>query len=254
MFTVSFTKLRKAFDILDFRYIRFKFSMCPLHGRSIFVKLDNTMLGVRCVLCGAAPIATSIVNTLVKYEPDFAKKKIYELSSRGAFFEFLKKNAEDAIFSEYMDDLLPGESVNGVMCQDVQHLTFGDDTFDICTSTEVFEHVPDDVRGFKEISRVLKSDGVFIFTVPLYDAEKTVNRVSMEEGEIKYLMEPEYHDDSIRGVGKVLVYREYGRDIVERLLRAGFGSVDIVEENDSAGFGFSKNVIVAHKANNSKAQ
>ena len=57
------------------------------------------------------------------------------------------------------------------MCQDVQHLTFDDAEFDICTSTEVFEHVPDDIKGFKEIYRVLKDDGVFIFTVPIHDEE-----------------------------------------------------------------------------------
>ena len=68
----------------------------------------------------------------------------------------------------------------------------------------MFEHVPDDIKGFSEICRVLKDDGVFVFTVPLHDVEKTVNRVLVEEGNIVHLLEPEYHDDSIRGVGKDL--------------------------------------------------
>ena len=59
---------------------------------------------------------------------------------------------------------------------------------------------------------------------------------------------PEYHDDSIRGIGKVLVFRDYGRDIVEKLLSVGFSDVDIIEEFDSAGFGYRKDVIVARKA------
>lgn len=248
MFGDSLAKIRKAIDIVDFKFLKFKISKCPLHGKSIFVKLDNTMLGVRCVICGAAPIATSIANVLIKNEPDFKKKKIYELAARGAFFEFLNNNVEDLVFSEYLDDVPAGESIKGVLCQDVQHLTFDDATFDICTSTEVFEHVPDDLKGFKEIFRVLKNNGVFIFTVPLHNAVMTVPRVLVEEGEIVYLLEPEYHDDSIRGVGKVLVYRDYGRDIVDKLLSAGFTTVDIVEESDCAGFGFRKDVIVARKA------
>lgn len=244
---VSLRKLKKALSILDIRSLKFKIARCPLHGYSLFMRLNESLLGVRCVVCGAAPIATSIASVLVKCEPDFADKRIYELSSRGAFFEFLNKNVNDLVCSEYMEDVVPGESVNGVLCQDVQKLTFDDAEFDICTSTEVFEHVPDDISGYKEVCRVLKDDGVFFFTVPLYDEEKTVERATIKDGEIVYLMEPEYHDDSIRGVGKVLVFHDYGQDIVDRLLCAGFSSVDIIVEKDSAGFGYEKSVIVARK-------
>ena len=250
MLDAGFSKLKKAIDILEFRFLKFKISKCPLHGNSVFVRLNDSMLGVRCVICGAAPIATSIASVLINHVPDFKKKKIYELSTRGAFFEFLTKNAANVIFSEYMDDVKPGDSINGVLCQDVQHLTFDSGKFDVCTSTEVFEHVPDDISGFKEIFRVLQDNGVFIFTVPLHDTDKTVNRVSLENGKMVYLMKPEYHDDSIRGVGKVLVYRDYGRDIVEKLLSVGFLKVEIIKESDSAGFGYKKDVIVARKAIN----
>lgn len=247
MYSVSLRKLKKALSILDIRSLKFKISRCPLHGNSLFVKLNDSLLGVRCVVCGAAPIATSIANVLIKCEPDFAHKRVYELSTRGAFFEFLNKNVKDLVCSEYLENVPPGESVNGVLCQDVQNLTFGDGEFDICTSTEVFEHVPDDVKGFKEIHRVLREKGVFIFTVPLYEVEKTVDRAVIEEGEIVHLLEPEYHDDSIRGVGKVLVFHDYGLDIVDTLLSVGFSSVDIIKEFDSAGFGYRKDVIVARK-------
>lgn len=247
MLNITLNKFKKAFDILDLRSLRFKISRCPLHGNSLFAKLNDSLLGIRCVVCGAAPIATSIANVLIEQEPEFAIKRIYELSSRGAFFEFLKRNVENLVFSEYMDNIQPGEIANGVLCQDVQNLTFDDGEFDICTSTEVFEHVPDDVKGFKEICRILKDDGVFIFTVPLYEDEKTVDRAKTEDGKIVYLLEPEYHDDSIRGVGKVLVFHDYGLDIVDTLLNIGFSSVDIVEEFDSAGFGYKKKVVVARK-------
>ena len=88
MSSISLEKLKKALDILDIRCLRFKISRCPLHGNSLFVKLNNSLLGVRCVVCGAAPIATSITNVLIKHNRSFAKKRIYELSTRGAFFEF----------------------------------------------------------------------------------------------------------------------------------------------------------------------
>ena len=250
MFSTGLKKIKKAIDIADFKFLKFALSNCPLHGKSLFVRLDNTMLGVRCVLCGAAPIATSIADVLIRQEPDFRKKKIYELSARGAFFEFLAKNVKQLSFSEYMDNVKPGEMKDGVMCQDVQNLTFNDAEFDICTSTEVFEHVPDDSRGFAEIYRALRDGGKFIFTVPLHDQEKTVTRCVLKNGEITHLLKPEYHDDSLRGVSKVLVFRDYGHDIKDKLINAGFSQVDIFKEFDSAGFGYSKEVIVAHKKSN----
>jgi len=247
MLDIGFEKIQKAINVADIRYLKFKISRCPLHGKSLFVRLNNSMLGVRCVFCGAAPIATAVTSVLMKVEPDFRNKKLYELSARGVFFEFLKRNVNNLVFSEYLDNVQPGGISNGVMCQDVQQLTFNDAEFDICTSTEVFEHVPDDVKGFNEIYRVLKHGGVLIFTIPLHDEEKTVTRAMLREGEIVHQLAPEYHDDSIRGVGRVLVFRDYGRDIVDKLLGVGFSRVDIEEEFDCAGFGYKKEVIVARK-------
>ena len=218
MFSIGLGKIRKALRVLDIKFLRLRVSKCPLHGPSVFVRLNDSMLGVRCMICGAAPIATAMAKVLTNYKPGFKNKRIYELSARGAFCEFLNRNVEDVVFSEYMENVQPGDSLNGVLCQDVQRLTFNDGEFDICTSTEVFEHVPDDVKGFSEIYRVLKEDGVFIFTVPRYEKAKTVSRAVMEDGEVRHLLDPEYHDDSIRGAGKVLVFRDYGLDIVNKLL------------------------------------
>ena len=241
------SKMKKAFSMLDFKHLSFKLGSCPLHGKSLFVNLNNSMIGVRCCICGAAPIATSIAEVLKKRVPNYEEKKHYELSSRGPFFEFLKKTVDDLTYSEYLDGVGPGSIKDGVQCQDIQSLTFDDSSFDVVSSTEVFEHVPDDMSGFLEVFRVLRSGGVFIFTVPLFPVENTVTRAVLENDEIKYLLEPAYHDDSIRGAGKVLVFRDYGLDVLERLKNAGFKDVELVNVQDSGGFGFNREVIVARK-------
>jgi hypothetical protein len=41
--------------------------------------------------------------------------------------------------SEYFNEVAPGAWRDGVQCQDVQRLTFADASFDVCTSTEVFD-------------------------------------------------------------------------------------------------------------------
>lgn len=240
-------KISKAFAMLDFRYLRFRIGACPIHGASLFVSLNNTMLGVRCCLCGAAPIATSIATVLQDRVPDFKKKVHFELSSRGPFFKFLNNNVQMLTYSEYMDGVTPGSYKNGVQCQDVQNLTLDSSSFDIVTCTEVFEHVPNDIAGFSEVFRVLSDDGIFIFTVPLFPAESTIERVMLKDGKLEYLLEPTYHDDSIRGSGKVLVFRDYGMDIKNRLEGVGFKSVEIINVPDSGGFGFNREVVVAYK-------
>lgn len=47
-------------------------------------------------------------------------------------------------------------------------LPFGSATFELVCAFDVIEHTRDDRRVFSEVSRVLKPDGVFVFSVPLY--------------------------------------------------------------------------------------
>jgi SAM-dependent methyltransferase len=147
--------------------------------------------------------------------------------------------------SEYFDDVAPGEFRDGVQCQDIQRLTHPDASFDLVTSTEVFEHVADDRRGFAEIRRVLRPGGAFIFTVPIEDADKTVERAILRDGTIEHLLPPAYHDDRIRGRGEVLVFRDYGRDITGRLREAGFGKAYINTVCWKAVLDTGRGVVVA---------
>lgn len=66
-----------------------------------------------------------------------------------------------------------------------------------------------------------------LFTVPLFDAPDTVERARVEKGGITHLLPPEYHVDPFKENAQVLVFRDYGRDIVTRLENAGFGNVKI---------------------------
>ena len=126
-------------------------------------------------------------------------------------------------------------------------MPYDDESFDLCTSTEVFEHVPDDLKGFREIHRVLKPGGLFLFTVPLSDRRKTVERARLNDGKLIFLEEPEYHDDHILGVGSVLCYRNYGLDIVDRLGRADFKDAEIILVKAPTRWGYNRRVVAARK-------
>jgi hypothetical protein len=53
--------------------------------------------------------------------------------------------------------------------------------------------------------------------------------------------------EAIRAQGKVLVYRDYGRDIVTRLQQCGFARAEIVEADPALWWGLGQRVIVAEK-------
>ncbi len=50
--------------------------------------------------------------------------------------------------------------------QDIQNLKIPDHSFDIILSNHVLEHVPNDQKALKEISRILEVNGLAIITVP----------------------------------------------------------------------------------------
>jgi SAM-dependent methyltransferase len=140
---------------------------------------------------GARMVSLSIVSVLRRLVPDIGSKDVYELSSGGPLFRYLKTHARALTFSEYFEDVAPGQFRNGVQCQDVQRLTHASASFDICTSTEVFEHVPDDATAFAEMFRVLRADGILVFTVPLSGDDRTVERAVLRpSGEVRHLLAP----------------------------------------------------------------
>lgn len=229
-------------NLAEFQFLK---SRCPLCNSHFLVKLNNSETGVRCISCQAGVVQMSIIMAVQKHTKDLKSLNAYELSSGGPVVTFLKENTGSLTLSEYFDDVNPGEMKGGVLCQDVQALTFNDNVFDLCTSTEVFEHVPDDMRGFQEIFRILKKQGVMIFTVPINLAGATLQRAIIENNELVHLEEPEYHDDAIRGQGKVLAYRTYGTDIVAQLKKAGFEDAVIDQTFTDQLFGHGRAVIVA---------
>lgn len=171
---------------------------------------------------------------------------VYELSSRGALWRHLRRTFARVTVSELFDDVEAGQFRGGVQCQDVQRLTYADGSFDLVTSTEVFEHVPDDRRAFAEVHRVLRPGGALVFTVPLMDTAPTLERARLDHGGVVHLTEPEYHGDRLRGRGRVLAFRTYGPDILDRLRAVGFAA-RLERIDDDAHAIADGRVVVAEK-------
>jgi len=221
-----------------------KTGICNLCN-SLVIQINKSYFGTRCINCRSTQIHRAVGFVLESLS--IPNTFTYELSSRGALHKYLKRKVENFYYSEYFDDIPLGLMKNSVVCQDVQNLLLSNESFDLVTSTEVFEHVPYDIKGFSEVYRVLKNKGYFIFTVPLSDSPQTIERCYLEEdGTITHKFEPEYHGDRIRGQGKVLAFRNYGLDIIERLSNCGF-KAEIHTVNSKPNVIKEQKVIVAQK-------
>jgi SAM-dependent methyltransferase len=82
----------------------------------------------------------------------------------------------------------------GVVRGDATSLPFLDDTFDVVITSEVLEHIQDDVAAIGEMVRVLKPGGTFAATVPAWLPEK-----------INWMLSDEYHAPKSPG-GHVRIY------------------------------------------------
>ncbi len=203
------------------------FKTCNLCSFPI-IRINKSVFGTRCIKCRSSYAHRALGFYFQNLKIDNSIF-IHEFSNHGAFLKYLKKSFKNLSTSEYFDNVKSGDYVNGIQCQDLQNLSFFDDSIDIFTSTEVFEHVPDDTVGFKEIFRCLKPGGSFIFTVPLdVNNEETVVRAKLIDGDIIHILEPEYHGDHLREKG-ILSFRTYGRDIIKKLVSLGFSDAKIIE-------------------------
>ncbi|MFH0992622.1 MAG: methyltransferase domain-containing protein [bacterium] len=125
---------------------------------------------------------------------------------------------------------------------DVQKLPYESALFDICLSSDVFEHVRLYEQGFLEIYRILKPSGALVMTVPyVHGWEKTHIRVQPEGERDIFLEEPIYH------AGHTLVYRVYGRDLLAFLQSIGFSVAYVEGEWLEHGI-THQNVIIALKS------
>ena len=107
--------------------------------------------------------------------PYLADLHIHEFGFGGPIRDILQ-GSKNFSYSEYFENARPGEqAANGVVCQEVQQLTFTDGVFDVCIAEDVFAHSPDTERGFAEIFRTLAPGGRLLYTTQSSRQPTTLN-------------------------------------------------------------------------------
>ena len=170
-----------------------------------------------------------------------------ELSARGPLVAFLRRFARSLATSEYFADVAPGTSRDRVRCEDIQRLTYADESFDLITHSEVFEHVADDARAYVELARVLRAGAATAFTLPMHEGECTTERARLHDGVIEHLHAPVYHTDPLRAGAGILVFRDSGYDILDRSRGAGFAEAVLVLPVQRIPWIVSRAVVVARQ-------
>jgi hypothetical protein len=130
----------------------------------------------------------------------------------------------NVVGSEFLGDGTPRGRTNaaGIRCEDLTGLTFADGRFDYVLCFEVFEHVPDYARAFRECARILRPSGRLLMTVPFHKGEHNTLRARIgPDGEVEHLLPPEYHGDPLKSEG-TLCFQYFGWEMLDQLRRAGF--------------------------------
>lgn len=119
--------------------------------------------------------------------------------------------------SFFWDDVKPGERREGVVCENLEALTFPNETFDLIISSDILEHVRKPWQAFEEIYRVLRKGGMHVFSIPVHDPMPSYSQARVDTSTDKdiHLLEPHYHGNGMGG--RSLVYTDFGQDIVSRL-------------------------------------
>ncbi len=127
-------------------------------------------------------------------------RHVYECARRGAHVVALDHAAEevvrtrDTLAAMVAANEITADKLVGVLRGDARRLPFPDGTFDVVITSEVLEHIQDDVAAIADMVRVLKPGGRFAATVPAWLPE-TIN----------WRLSDEYHAPKAVG-GHVRIY------------------------------------------------
>ena len=140
-------------------------------------------------------------------------RHVYEFARRGADVVALDYAQEEVVETRAtLGAMVDAGEIDiarftGVLRGDATRLPFADDSFDKVITSEVLEHIQDDVAAISEMVRVLRPGGVFAATVPAWGPEK-----------VNWMLSDEYHAPKSVG-GHVRIYSK--TELAAKLRTAG---------------------------------
>lgn len=191
--------------------------ICPCcKQKTLFASFDYWLRDhYKCLFCGSIPRQRALIKVLESEMPEWRNMKIHESSPIGSMF---KQQCAGYTYSYWYESEAPGaELQSGGTNQNLENLTFEDETFDIFITQDVLEHINRPEKALTEIARTLKKGGLHIFTTPLYPFKKTRARIKMDGDKRELILPPIYHGNPISEEGSLVTYEWGGFDFLEMI-------------------------------------
>ncbi len=168
------------------------------------------------------------VHLLAQFVSPARKSHVYVTEQSTPLYRHLQKCFPMLKGSEYLEDgtRLGQRRSAGLRNEDLTQLSFPDASFDLLLTFDVLEHIADYRAAFSECSRVLRSGGKMLFSVP-FDAGRSRNQIRarvLRDGGIEHLLAPEYHAHPRNPKGS-LCFQRFGWEMFEQLQQAGLQNV-----------------------------
>jgi SAM-dependent methyltransferase len=178
------------------------------------IEYVNRQQGYHCTKCTnnlrAMGLAAAILKeyqfngTLNQFCETKNNLKLLEINTAGNLTQFLCKLSLHKLVEYPQFDML--------------NLDIESESFDLIVHSDTLEHVPHPERALSECRRVLRSNGKCIFTVPIIVGRMTRSRAGLA---------PSYHGRTGVLAYDQIVCTEFGVDVWETVLKAGFASCEI---------------------------
>lgn len=178
-----------------------------------------------CLKCNSRPRHRALMHVLKTFFPKWRDLAIHEGSPGwDPLSKRLTSECKNYTASQY-DIRVPFGSVvdaprhlaRRYNSENLEDQTFADNSFDLVLTQDVFEHIFRPDLAIKEIARTLKIGGATLMTAPIVMRQHASRRRAfIENGQVKHLLEPQYHGNPLPGEG-ALVTVDWGYDIVAYL-------------------------------------
>jgi len=191
------------------------FGKCLMCGHEVLFEINHANLreSVRCPICKAYNRQRQII-AILSYElygeiydlKTIVSKmrkgtKILILESMSNFAEALKFYGGDRISitdTEFISNKLKSreKGSSGITHLDIHDTGYPSDCFDIILHADVFEHVYDAPKAEAEQVRILKNEGLIVYTAPFIETIKKDDvRTIVINNKLKMLKKAIYHGD-----------------------------------------------------------
>jgi SAM-dependent methyltransferase len=152
------------------------------------------------------------------YAPEAVTALAAALRARYPRFHGSEFGAADEVRRQF--DPIPTEDLCG--------LSFPNASFDVVITSDVLEHVSDLRSALSELARVLRPGGVALSTFPFNWQAASWEKAKIVDGQIAYLMPPEYHGNPADPGRGTLVFTIPGWDIIPVCREVGFRKAEMV--------------------------